>query len=84
MGHDQSIGRAALVATGWQPVRGLRREGAARYVGVSPTKFDQLVADGRMPHGIRIDGCVVWDVRRLDLAFDELIEQDPLNPWDTA
>lgn len=31
------------------PRRGLRREEAARYVGISPTKFDELVTDGRMP-----------------------------------
>lgn len=72
---------------GWLPVhafsRGLRREAAARYIGVSPTKFDQLVADGRMPKPIHIDGCVVWDLRTLDLAFDALSTQDDeVNPWD--
>jgi hypothetical protein len=30
-------------------IRGLRREQAARYIGIGPTKFDQLVDDGRMP-----------------------------------
>jgi hypothetical protein len=72
-------------ATGWQPVRGLSREEAARYIGVGPTKFDQLVADGRMPKGIRIDGRRVWDVRQLDVAFDALIGDDgDANPWDWA
>lgn len=52
--------------------RALRREDAAGYVGVSPTKFDQLVADGRMPRPFRIDGCVLWDIRKLDAAIDLL------------
>ena len=29
--------------------RGLSRVEAADYIGVSPTTFDKLVADGRMP-----------------------------------
>jgi predicted DNA-binding transcriptional regulator AlpA len=65
------------------PRRGLRREQAALYVGVSPRKFDQMVADERMPKPIGIDRCVVWDVRRLDLAFDALMDEDARsNPWD--
>lgn len=54
------------------PRRGLRREAAAAYVGVGTSKFDEWVADGRMPQPKRIDGCVIWDVRALDLAFDAL------------
>jgi len=56
------------------PRRGLRREDAARYVGVSTAKFDECVKDGRMPKPFRIDGCVIWDLRRLDAAFDALSE----------
>ena len=37
--------------------RGLRRDDAAAYVGVGATKFDELVAAGRMPKPFRIDGC---------------------------
>lgn len=57
----------------WVP-RGLCREEAAYYVGVGPTKFDQLVADRRMPQPKRIDGRVVWDRVQLDMAFSELGE----------
>jgi predicted DNA-binding transcriptional regulator AlpA len=67
------------------PRRGLRRDDAAAYVGVSPSKFDQLVADGRMPKPKRVDGCVIWDRRRLDAAFDDLPgdeERDSLSQWD--
>ena len=54
------------------PPRGLAREAAAQYVGVGPTKFDNMVGDGRMPRPVRIDGRVVWDIRALDHAFDAL------------
>lgn len=54
------------------PRRGLRRPEAADYVGISPSKFDAMVGDGRMPSPRVIDGCVIWDVRELDEAFDDL------------
>jgi predicted DNA-binding transcriptional regulator AlpA len=67
-----------------QPRRGLRRVEAAIYIGISPTKFDEMVQDGRMPRPKRIDGAVVWDQRRLDLAFEALPDEgdDAGNPWD--
>lgn len=57
------------------PPRGMSREEAARYIGVSMTKFDEMVADGRMPRPKRIDGRVVWDRVRLDAAFTDLPEE---------
>ena len=67
-----------------QPRRGLRRVEAAIYVGISATKFDEMVKDGRMPRPKRIDGTTVWDQRRLDLAFEGLPEEGEGdgNPWD--
>lgn len=66
------------------PRRGLRRPEAALYVGVSPSKFDELVRDGRMPKPKRLDSCVVWDVRQLDLAFDAIEgDDDGPNEWDS-
>lgn len=59
-----------------QPRRGLSREEAAVYVGVGVTKFDEMVADGRMPRPKTIDSRRVWDVHRLDLAFDALPDGD--------
>jgi predicted DNA-binding transcriptional regulator AlpA len=50
------------------PPRDFNREQSAEYVGVSATKFDQMVADGRMPKPKRIDGRVVWDRLQLDSA----------------
>lgn len=65
------------------PRRGLNRVEAATYVGVSASKFDQMVADRRMPRPKKIDCRKVWDMRALDLAFDELTEGDA-NEWDGA
>ena len=41
------------------------RLAAAAFVGVSPTKFDEMVGDGRMPRPKRIDQRKLWDVRSL-------------------
>nr|WP_232372454.1 hypothetical protein [Acuticoccus mangrovi] len=64
--------------------RGLSRVLAAGYIDVSPTKFDQMVADGRMPKPKRIDGRKVWDVRALDRCFEALPSDGDVNhnPWD--
>ena len=64
------------------PPRGLSREEAARYVGVGVTKFDEMVADGRMPRPKRIDGRVIWDRLRIEAAFTDLPEERVLNPLD--
>lgn len=68
------------------PPRGLSRLEAAAYVGISCTKFDELVADGRMPGPKKIDGRYVWDIRRIDAAFDRLPDKDGAasagDPWD--
>ena len=58
------------------PPRGMNREEAARYIGVSTTKFDELVKDGRMPKGKRIDGRVVWDRYKLDASFTDLPDKE--------
>jgi predicted DNA-binding transcriptional regulator AlpA len=58
------------------PRRGLSRTEAALYLGVSASKFDELVVDGRMPQPRLIDARKVWDVFELDLAFNELPRQD--------
>jgi predicted DNA-binding transcriptional regulator AlpA len=64
------------------PPRGMDREEAARYVGVGVTKFDQMVADGRMPRPKKVDGRVLWDRLRLEAAFTDLPEERALNPLD--
>lgn len=64
------------------PPRGMSREEAARYIGVGSTKFDEMVADGRMPRPTRIDGRVVWDRLKLDMAFSDLPDDTRVNPLD--
>jgi predicted DNA-binding transcriptional regulator AlpA len=54
------------------PRRGLSRIESAMYLGISPSKFDEMVKDGRMPKARSIDGRKVWDIHELDAAFDEL------------
>lgn len=66
------------------PPRGLNREAAASYVGVSPSKFDELVGRGDMPKAKCIDKRKVWDRMAVDAAFDALPAGDKSqdNPWD--
>ena len=65
--------------------RGLQREAAAGYVGISSSKFDEMVLDGRMPRPKVIDRRKVWDRNALDRAFDALPDdgpEQPANDWD--
>jgi excisionase family DNA binding protein len=68
------------------PRRGLNREEAAVYVGVSPTKFDELVKDGTMPAPKKIGSRRIFDMRELDLIFGDLPVEGRANPdandWD--
>lgn len=65
------------------PPRGLSRAQAAAYVGISPSLFDLMVKDGRMPKAVRINGRTVWDRLKLDLAFADLSEDRAADdPWD--
>ena len=70
------------------PPRGLSRPQAAEYVGVGVTKFDELVADGRMPRPKRIDGRKIWDRLAIDESLAALPDEgdagDDRNPWDAA
>jgi hypothetical protein len=63
------------------PRRGLSRDEAAMYVGVSAAKFNEMVADGRMPEPVQIDARKIWDIRSIDMAFDAL-SQETSNTWD--
>lgn len=63
------------------PPRGLSRVQAAAYVGISPSTFDKLIAEGAMPPPKRLKGRAVWDRRRLDACFDAF-DDGGENPWD--
>jgi hypothetical protein len=56
--------------------RGLSRIEAAAYVGVSPSLFDLMVQDGRMPGPKLINTRTVWDRFAVDRAFDQLPNRD--------
>jgi hypothetical protein len=52
------------------PRRGLSRIEAAMYLGISPSKFDQLRKDGRVGPPRFIDGRKVYDIAILDEEFE--------------
>ena len=62
--------------------RGLKRAQAAAYVGVSPSLFDEMVADGRMPSPRMVNSRMVWDRHELDFSFDALPHKEQRDPWD--
>ncbi|CEG09492.1 hypothetical protein BN961_02918 [Afipia felis] len=62
--------------------RGLRRVDAAAYICVSPSLFDEMVKDGRMPGPRMINSRVVWDRFELDDSFEALPRKESANPWD--
>ncbi len=60
------------------PPRGLSRTDATAYICVSPSLFDLMVGDGRMPGPKRINARTVWGRLKLDAAFDALADDFPL------
>ena len=66
------------------PPRGLSREEAARYIGVSATTFDRLIAEGRMPKPLRVGKRTIWDRVKLGLAFSALDDAGEENRLDRA
>jgi predicted DNA-binding transcriptional regulator AlpA len=63
--------------------RGLSRVQAAAYIGVSPSLFDEMVQDGRMPKATSINARKVWDRIKLDEAFAALSDEERQadDPW---
>ncbi len=54
------------------PPRGLNREQAAAYIGVSASLFDEMTSDGRMPKPKRANARCIWERIALDRAFTSL------------
>ena len=46
------------------------------YIGVSPSLFDEMVADGRMPGQKLVNSRTIWDRWALDRAFETLPDRD--------
>jgi predicted DNA-binding transcriptional regulator AlpA len=68
------------------PPRLIGRDAAAAYVNVSPTTFDEMVRNRRMPRPKRLGGRrKAWDVRALDAAVDGLDDCNNDNDtWDNV
>lgn len=65
------------------PPRGLSRVEAAAWVGVSPSLFDAMVSDGRMPPPKKINSRRVWDLVQLNRSFEALPDDGgDGNPFD--
>lgn len=64
----------ALARTGLAP-RGLSREQAAAYVGVSATTFDMMIRSGLMPRPKMVGVRKLWDLHALDKAFSALPDE---------
>lgn len=63
--------------------RALSREESAVYLGISPSKFDEMRLDGRIRPPRLLDGRKLWDVFDLDLAFEALpVETRGGKSWD--
>jgi hypothetical protein len=54
----------------------MSRTEAADYIGVSPSLFDEMVKDGRMPGPKLANTRTVWDRFALDDAFEALPDRD--------
>jgi hypothetical protein len=58
------------------PRRGLSRVEAAMYIGISPSKFDQLREDGRIGPAKLIDARKLFAIEMLDDFFDALPDEN--------
>jgi predicted DNA-binding transcriptional regulator AlpA len=64
---------------------GMSRVEVSEYIGVSPSLFDEMVKDGRMPPAKMINNRRVWSRLKIEKAFAELPEEgqdsESDNPW---
>jgi hypothetical protein len=58
------------------PRRGLSRVEAAMYLGISPSKFDQLRQANRIAPAKVLDGRLIFTVERLDEFLDALPDEN--------
>jgi hypothetical protein len=54
------------------PPRAFRADRAAAYLGMSTSKFLELVDQGRLSPGIKVDGMTLFDRLQLDADFEAL------------
>lgn len=74
------------------PRRCLRKTQAALYLGIPLKTFEKWVVAGRLPEGTQVDTFLLWDIRDLDQAADNLFskaadgvykDESEENPWHT-
>jgi hypothetical protein len=58
------------------PRRGLSRAEAAMYLGISPSKFDELRKSNRIAPPKVLDGRLIFTVERLDEFLDALPDEN--------
>jgi hypothetical protein len=68
------------------PRRGLSRVEAAAYIGVSPSKFDDLRKANRIAPPKILDGRLIFTIERLDEFLDGLPDEnhDAAEDWTVA
>ena len=66
------------------PRRGMSREEASMYLGISGSTFDKMRADGLVEPARLIGGRKLWDIRDLDLAFYALPREGGSTAPDTS
>jgi excisionase family DNA binding protein len=59
----------------WLP-RAMRAEQAAEYLSMSRSMWLKLVAEGKMPPGIKVGSMTLWDRLDVDSAFEDLKQGD--------
>ena len=67
--------------------RGMQRQQAADYLGISASWLDQLVSKSLLPQPRQLNKRLIWDREELDRAFEELPHRGddaPGNEWDRA
>jgi hypothetical protein len=62
------------------PRRGLSREEAAMYLGISSGTFDEMRSTGQVEPPRLTKGRKLWDIRDLDMAFDALPREHDILP----
>jgi hypothetical protein len=70
LSSNSDMGEVRVVRSPKIEPRGLSRIDAAAYIGVSPTKFDELRKAGRVSPPRLIDSRLVWDRHDLDRDFE--------------
>jgi hypothetical protein len=78
VGEQTGCGCASRSSSATRPAirRGLSRTEAAIYLGISPSKFDELRKDGRVGPPKVLDGRLIFTVERLDEFLDALPDEN--------